>query len=184
MQNDIVELNAEGGSALILAILALAILSIIGISAVNTSNLEVQIATADKLHKEAFFAADGGTEAGIELLERCIDEKGFTDGETVEGNVQVVTGLLYLNGNIGNTNPDSSNQDARFPPAGPPVTRLRIGGDAALAEGSSAHMISGYEGSGKGSAAGGSWITYDIRSRYEGRRQNESVVNMGWRHLN
>jgi Tfp pilus assembly protein PilX len=184
MQNDIVDLNAESGSALILAILVLAILTILGISAVNTSTLEVQIATADMLHKEAFFAADGGTEAGIELLERCIDEKGFTNGATVDGNMLVVTGSLYLNGDIGNANPDGTNQDARFPPTGTPLTRLRIGGDAALAEGSSANMISGYEGAGRGSAAGGSWITYDIRSRYEGRRQNESVVNMGWRHLN
>ena len=177
-------LSNENGAAIISVLLVLVILTIIGVSASNNSNIEVQIATNDTLQKMAFFEADGGTEVGIELLELCIDEKGFASGEDVEGNIRVFTGDLHLNPAIGNAKPSSTNRDARFPPVNTrPMTRLRIGGATSMGVGSATQMIAGYEGAGKGSAGGGSWVDYNIRSQHEGARQNEAVVDIIWRHL-
>ena len=69
----------DDGSVLLSGLLILAILTLIGISAINNTNTEMQIADNDKKYKKAFYAADGGTEIGRELVEQniaCPD--GFT----------------------------------------------------------------------------------------------------------
>ncbi len=50
------QLNNSNGGVTIAALLILAVLTIIGISSISTSNMEVQIATNDKVHKMAFYA--------------------------------------------------------------------------------------------------------------------------------
>lgn len=52
----------EKGSALITSIIILTLLTIIGISATNTSMLETMIAATEKTHAEALYAAEGGVE--------------------------------------------------------------------------------------------------------------------------
>lgn len=51
-------LRNEDGSAIVLALMILVLLTIIGISASNTTNTEVQIASNDKFHKITFYAAE------------------------------------------------------------------------------------------------------------------------------
>jgi len=62
-------LSDEHGYAIGITILILAVLVIIGVVAISTSNVELQIATSDSRHKIAFHEADGVTEFGAELLE-------------------------------------------------------------------------------------------------------------------
>jgi type IV pilus assembly protein PilX len=52
----------QQGSALITALIILTLLSLIGIAATNTSTLETMIAATEKVHSEAFYAAEGGVE--------------------------------------------------------------------------------------------------------------------------
>ena len=59
-------INNENGAVLLTAIIILALLTIIGMAATNTSMLETMISATDKSHTEAFHAA----EAGIEHLRR------------------------------------------------------------------------------------------------------------------
>ncbi len=66
-------LNNQRGSALIIALLMLVVLTLIGISATTTTTFELQISGNDKLYKRSFFAADGGTSAGSELIEQSIE---------------------------------------------------------------------------------------------------------------
>ena len=61
--------KTENGSITVLALILLALLTLLGISATMTSSLEVQIAGNDDRHKKAFYEADGGTEVGFEMLE-------------------------------------------------------------------------------------------------------------------
>ncbi len=59
----------EGGFVLIVAMLILLLLSVIGITVIRTANTDLQIAGNDRRAKHAFYKADGGTEAAIEMLE-------------------------------------------------------------------------------------------------------------------
>jgi hypothetical protein len=51
-------LNNEDGSALLISLLILGLLTLLGIFATNTTNIEIQIAGNDKVHKLAFYAAE------------------------------------------------------------------------------------------------------------------------------
>lgn len=50
----------DRGASLIMALLILLILTLIGISAISTTNFEVNIAGNERLYNEAFYAADAG----------------------------------------------------------------------------------------------------------------------------
>ena len=61
-------LKNDNGSVLVLAILILVLLTIIGMSAVNTSNTELQITTNSQVHKMAFYAAETGWQMQAQAL--------------------------------------------------------------------------------------------------------------------
>ncbi len=58
----------DEGSIFIVAMMVLLVLTIIGISSINTSNIELKISKNEALYKIAFFAADAGIEAGRAIL--------------------------------------------------------------------------------------------------------------------
>jgi hypothetical protein len=61
-------INNRQGSAIIVALIVLVLLTVIGIAATNTSTTEVQISTNALLNNVAFYAADSGIEAGRAAL--------------------------------------------------------------------------------------------------------------------
>jgi len=61
-------INNQQGSVIIIAVIILALLTVIGISATNTSTTEVQVSTNAVLHNIAFYTADSGIEAGRAAL--------------------------------------------------------------------------------------------------------------------
>lgn len=76
----------NGSAAIIMAVLLLAVLTIIGIASINNSTTETGIATNDMIYKDAFTEADGGSEVGRELLEQNIACLGFTgNGDNIVG---------------------------------------------------------------------------------------------------
>jgi hypothetical protein len=60
--------NNQQGSVIIMAVIILALLSIIGIAATNTSTTEMKITTNGLLHNMAFYTADSGIAAGRAAL--------------------------------------------------------------------------------------------------------------------
>jgi type IV pilus assembly protein PilX len=60
--------NNQQGSVIIMAVIILAMLSIIGIAATNTSTTEMKITTNGLLHNMAFYTADSGIAAGRAAL--------------------------------------------------------------------------------------------------------------------
>ena len=58
----------QQGSIIIIAMIILALLTIIGVSATNISTTEVQVSTNALLHNIAFYTADSGIEAGRAVL--------------------------------------------------------------------------------------------------------------------
>ena len=199
-------LRNERGSALVVALLMLVVLTLIGISASTTTTFELQISGNDKLYKMAFYQADGGTEAGAELIEQNIEERDWnkvdgsgdldpTTGTTIDdsnpyyrGNLRIESENPYLNLDPVDPVPSDTNRDAVIPAGSAPGstaphTNIRVGGNSVLSTGSAVLLASGYEGMGKGAGGGGVWIIYNVRAQHEGVRNSTSRINQQWRHV-
>jgi hypothetical protein len=185
------QMNNSNGGVTIAALLILAVLTIIGISSISTSNIEVQIATNDKVHKMAFYAADGGTELGTELLELNIAcASGFASDDlpmTDNNNITAVDKDFWMQGD-GDKPADISDyssdteRDVRIDAASGTHTNLSFFGETALGVGGAIEMAAGYEGKGKGAAGGGVSLLYEIYSQHLGLADSKSMVAIEWRH--
>lgn len=60
----------DRGSALVIALLVLVLLTLMGISATTTSTIEVQMAGNEKFHDMAFYAAESGWQTSLNWLDR------------------------------------------------------------------------------------------------------------------
>jgi hypothetical protein len=195
------QLSNETGSALMLVMLLILLLTVIGALSVQTSLTETRIAGNDRSYRAAFHEAEGGAEVGRELVERNIEERNWSDKST-RGNVEILCGGFLTKDQLGPsdyasdpdpaTHPADNRRDARFPfknPSGAtcsdsqPHTNLRMGSSRQPASGSALAMSAGYEGKGKGSAGGGTWIIYDIRSQHQGVDNTKARVWVRWRHV-
>lgn len=66
-------IHNEDGFVLIVALFVLILLTIIGISATNTSVIDIQISQNDKAYKIAFYNADSGVYATPKLISQTLD---------------------------------------------------------------------------------------------------------------
>lgn len=73
----------ERGTVLVIAMLTLAILSLIGVAATTTSSIEAEISGNDRVHKEAFFATEYGLTIGERVVQALIKRQDFNEGGTV-----------------------------------------------------------------------------------------------------
>ena len=187
--------NGEQGFILVVAILLLVILSILGIAATNTSTVEVQIAGNDKLQKEAFSEADGGTQAGAVLLEENIScPNGFTGPAPLNiGGTEITADIFgsaaklnfWVNETVPTGDyPTDATRYIHFPNNdAAPHTNLYFASNSSLTTGNAIQMIAGYEGTGYSAASGGGQLVTDIDSQYLGPDRSTSVVRAQWRHI-
>ncbi len=179
------QLNNQSGSALLFAILMLALLTIIGLSASSNTTLELLIAGNEKSHKRAFYFADGANEVAKELIEQGIEERGWSDRPGVEitlGKVHLIDKNFYLSADLNDAFADTAHRDATVD-FGSGETALVVGSNTRLSTGSAVQMVSGYEGKGKSSAAGGAWVIYDVRTQHESANKSKAKIASQWRHL-
>ena len=71
----------ERGSAIVIALLTLLIVTIIGIATMNESITEKIVATSDILDKMAFEEADGGVEVAQKMIEVSIPDGYDSDND-------------------------------------------------------------------------------------------------------
>jgi hypothetical protein len=178
-------ISCQKGSALPIAMMVMVLLTFVGLFSLQSTGLELMISGNERLYQKAFMRADGGTETGVEVLEENLYLRGFPS--TQVDDVFIVTQNLYLNTGL-SSKPGPGNRDAFYtppnsPPGSPDQTNIRMGGNTSLSSGGAIQMIAGYEGKGKGAAAGGVWITYDVRAQHQGFNSSEAVVNIRWRHV-
>ena len=83
MPNRLCAFKNDRGSVLVIGMLTLVLLSLIGVSATQTSRIEVEISGNDKAHKEAFFAAELGLTSGENTLEGLPTRLAFNETTTV-----------------------------------------------------------------------------------------------------
>jgi hypothetical protein len=81
-------LKNQKGLALITALLMLLSLSVVGIVAVNSSNIETLITTNTKVSKQAFFLAEAGGQEAKEILRQRI----IVQGSTLDAQINLVKG--------------------------------------------------------------------------------------------
>lgn len=167
----------EQGFVLIVSLLMLVVLMIIGIAATNTTTLELQISGNDKVSKQTFYQADGGTQVGAELVEDSIDRSGYANDGFAVGPVTVQHRDFYLNDATTVPAPDWNNPDATMQ-----QTSLIFRGATEITPGSAIQMVAGYEGKGKASASGGAVRIYDIWSRHSGDANSDATVVIEWNH--
>jgi len=181
-------LSNENGSAIVMALVVLVVLTIVGLVASRTSTIELLIAGNDVRHKISFYAADGGTETGIELVEQNIEERSFGTS-TVWGATNIIIPNFWEN--IEDTDglppdnniPTVTNRDVQIPNIGGGDVYLKMYGNTQLSTGNALQIAAGYEGMGKGSAGGGAFIVYDVRSFASAPMNSQARVRQKWLHL-
>jgi hypothetical protein len=62
-------IDNEQGSAIVVALLALAIVTLFGISSIDTSSIELKIVRNERMYQRCFYAADSGWKDGACWLE-------------------------------------------------------------------------------------------------------------------
>jgi Tfp pilus assembly protein PilX len=164
----------EEGSVLVIALVILVLLTVIGISASRNTAIELQISGNEKFHKMAFYAADGGTEVGAELLEQNIEQRQF-DTSTV-GSVVIENSSFWSKLTSGTT-------DAYIPNVSGGRVELEFYGNSQLSTGGAIQLISGYEGKGKGAGGSGAFLVHVIRSHAQEVARADSRVMTNWRHV-
>lgn len=191
----------EDGFVLITTLMMLVVLMVIGISATTTTTLELQISGNDKVHKETFYQADGGTQLAARLVEESLGTPGgFTalDADSllvdpVSPNNTILVVDTTLSENADTTRDENSVSDAArdiaYFPGGydatnvAPHTNIIADGVTSTTAGAGLQMLAGYEGKGKGVAGGGGQILYTIYSQHVGRAQSEAMVAVEWQHV-
>ncbi len=193
--------TGEEGFILVFTLLLLVVVTLLGVSSIDTSVFESAMSANDALYKRAFSEADGGANvAGVIIEENVSCPTGFgatgepNGGALIGGNVMVEKAphlALWKNAPVVlGVKPTDANRDAYFfydaadlNGTQLPRTNILVGGETVIATGSALQMAAGYEGRGKGIAGGGAHIDYHVFSQHIGSRLSESIVEIDWRHV-
>lgn len=183
--------NNEQGFILILVLIMLVITSLLGTFASRTSIIEVQIAGNDKVMKQTFYQADGGSELGSRLTEENIFcPQGFSsDDLTIGPNSDIFIedrNFIKEDDYSIDVGDNPANRHAYFPVGyntDAPHTNLLFASTAHMNPGNAVQSMAGYEGRGRGAAAGGGQIITDIWSQHYGKTKSETVVHSQWQHI-
>ena len=201
-------IDNQRGSVINVALLILILIFLVGIGLNKISTTDIKISRNMKTAAETFYETEAGLEAASELVELNIPcPLGFLDNtetgvpagwEKIEGTIMVTNLNLWRNEVVGDPagNPDPAlptalpDIDAFYPPdydggVNPeaPHTNISVGGRGRFARGSAIQMAAGYEGLGKGAAAGGASFIYDIMVRSYGADNSEAQHMIQWIHL-
>lgn len=98
-------LKSQKGAALIVALGIMAMLALLGVAAITTSDTEMHIAYNDRVKQQSFYIAEAGVERVYGLLQNSLDWRdGFTNEPLGNGAYNVVildsTSLPSLNKNL------------------------------------------------------------------------------------
>jgi len=175
------------GLVTVAALLFLIILTIVGTSAISTSNMEVQIATNDEIHKMTFYAADGGADLGTELVELNIAcPTGFANDNLAIDTINVIDKDFWMQQPDENDEvplPSDTERDVLIEDNAGNHTNLSIAGRTGFGVGAAIEMAAAYEGKGKAAASGGVTLDYRIYSQHLGYANSESLVALHWQHV-
>lgn len=188
--------RSEHGSALITAVLILMVVTVIGIIASRTADIELRIATHDKVHKMTWFATDAAIEGVVpELVEQALEMRlSEEDMENIEELIQIRTDVLsithprfFLNEpstcELNVPTRDNADIVLAAEALGHADVHVRVYGPTMAMGGGSLLMVEGYHGEGKGAASGGTMILYTLRGFGMGESNSQARLANQWRHV-
>ena len=180
---------------MVIALIIMALLTIIGHLATRSTWLEVQTATNDLRHKQAFYAADGMTEMVAELLEQNVAcalgftanaQRGIDPNDPNQAFIDVLVIDFWKNDLIANRVPSDADRDIRIPIGNNdavPHTNIVVGGVTEFGTGSALQIAAGYEGKGKSTSGGGAFMVFDQMVQHRGNFNAEACITTQWRHV-
>jgi len=184
--------KSQNGSAMVMTLFILSILTMVGLLAAKSSTTEMRMAANEMHRKQAFYAAEGVAELVSEIIEENIAcPNGFTEHSQRGGLVQVVTPDFWKNGPQPGVLPTDSDEnglpvrDMRIPIGNQddkPHANVLVSGFRSFSSGNALHTAAGYEGAGRSLANLGAQIVYDQIVQHTGRFNTEAIVKIQWRH--
>ena len=203
-------LNNKRGSVINVALLILILIFLIGIGLNKISTTDIKIAGNMKTAATTFYEAEAGLDAASELVELNVAcPMGFADDGSPGGWRDIEGAFIVTDRDFWSNDRDQAKSPAGYPdwdnvpvtynPAIDPIdayyppeydgsedmphTNFSIGGNARFARGSAIQMAAGYEGLGKGAAAGGASIIFDIYTMRYGENRSQTEHMIQWNHL-
>ena len=187
MKPNLLHMDKQNGSAMVVALIIMALLTIIGHLATRSTTQELRIATNDYRYKEAFYTADGTTELAAELLEQNIAcSRGFYENAQRGGLIDVLVIDFWKNDLDPTRTPSDADRDIRIPIGNDdtqPHTNIVVGGVTGFGTGSALQIAAGYEGKGKSISGGGAFMLFDQSVQHRGNFDAEACVRTQWRHI-
>lgn len=188
----IFDADSQHGTAIIMAMLILLVLSIIGVYSVSTSTVETKITGVERGLQEAFYTADSGEPIGVTLIKTILQDDIQTISALGEPWSSVIQDgdsfLSELYNDVGNRSWDEdidSKDDGNNLGLGAYV-QLLVDIDRLNAQhcaGSGVEFAAGYEGIGFG-GGGDVAILYTVDSRgIYSMRGAASELHAGYRHV-
>ncbi len=173
-------INSESGMALVVSLLLLLVATVVGLTALSTSTTNVMIAGNQRLMEINFSGADSGVSVTIPVIETTAYDRAISSTYTglvtdTANFVNEITGALAMNNDTALAAPDLQFALG----SGAAATTVSMDVDylySGYPEGSSIEFAAGYEGLGKGAAAGGMEVYYSIRSSSAGVVGSETDV--------
>jgi len=170
----------EQGFVLVVALLALLVVTVIGVLALSTSTTEVMIAGNARLREINFSGAESGLEITDPAIRHIVFNQALGNYAGIVNDPNLVTelriGPAYDSDSV-NFNPDLQQS------IGAMTVRVDIDRmSAGPVEGSAIEFASGYEGIGMGSG-GGIQIYYRVNSMSREAVGSESVVGGVYRYV-
>lgn len=197
----------QQGYVLVTGLLFLLVLTLVGVASMNTTTVDYKISSNTAFHVDAFENAEEGRQtAGSDLLFRYIKNRGWSGFDiTIPNGVTVSddTNELFM----GNNETAADIRSGVYGDSTVLTTDLTFvldgdgdgntsGGldvqsdimviqtDTRAAEGSNTAQLSGYEGDGKGAAAGGSYNFYLLMSRGRSAGNAAATTSTDYRYVN
>lgn len=182
----------EEGSVLVVALLILVFLTLIGLSASTTSELEIQVSGNEQAYRVAFYNADSGVYFTPKIIRPCIETgamSGVTDPDS--GVTDPNSGLTTYN-YLDTTPPDAFLRQVMGYDAYDPYPDIgySLGGDgvgvdvrrigARSMAGGGTEFSSGADGVG-GGTTGGVAVIFEMISVGQGPRNSQSQVRAQYR---
>lgn len=74
-------INNQNGSTIVMAMLILAVVTILGISSINTSTTELQIVRNERIYQQNFYMAESAALEGLQFLESELVTEAMLDNK-------------------------------------------------------------------------------------------------------
>jgi Tfp pilus assembly protein PilX len=181
--------RCEQGYVLVIAMMTLLVLTMLGILATKSTMTELMISGNDRVHKQTFYQADGGSELAERLIYHnaiCTATNGGFASDTLGTSITIEDLTLSANETTADlfTTISDSNRTAAYYPDGTiddsePHTNFLNTVAVTYTSGSGTSMVSGYDGTGSSSVTATRRI-YTIASQHFGKVNSESIIQVKW----